>query len=261
MLVLLSGQNKDSMQPILNILINSARKASKFLQRDFLELEMLQSSTHSTDEFCSKSYQRTKKLLQQELHKYFQYLIFSGDQIMMDNREAVLLINPLDSISNLANSIPFFCCTITYLKKTQRTMEPIHCLMNFPILGEIYYSEKGGGVWVEKGFTDTNKKVRLRISAQHNIDKAIMVGDDIRYLGKMSKNIRYFGSSCYDLACFIAGKVDIICNFNLDPNLKYGFELMIKEAGGIIMNDSNNFIAANFNLAKKFKQLAKEVSF
>lgn len=238
------------MQPTTSSLINATRKAIKFLQRDFLELEMLQRSSRGNIDFCNKSYERAKSLLQEELQKHSKFLFFPEDKPEWASLpDIVLFINPLDSVNNLARSIPFFAISITYLKKINETLLPTCTVINFPALDEIYYAEKGGGAWVEKNTlnnTSNSKGVRLRVSGIDNIKNALIATDNDDLAEK--KNIRVFGSHCYEMTLLAAGKLDIVSFSSLNYTLKPGFELVATEAGGSVVIRDKKFIATNYEL-------------
>ena len=228
------------LQPITSSLINITRKAVKFLQRDFFELEMLQSSKHdkNIEQFCTKAFLRTKTLLRDELQKHSKFLYFPGDKFeITDSPESVLFICPIDSMANFAKSLPFFGISITYLRKINHTLIPTNAVINFPALGEIYYAEKGAGFWLEKSTYNFDKAIRLRVSGYSNIDKATIATEYIDNYFSSTKNIRHFGSYCYEVALLGSGKLDAVCFSAIDNILKPGFELMVRESGGLIIQN------------------------
>lgn len=248
------------MQPITNLLINSVHKAIKFLQRDFLELEMLQVSSTGNSEFCKKSYSKLKSLLQNELHKYTEFLFFPEDKFDINsiNAELVFLINPIDSIDNLTRSLPFFSLSIVALKKVQKTLIPVSTIIYSLAFNEIYYAEKGRGAWVEKSSSNSiNQNNRVRVSGNNNLKNALIAVDSPNNIFLEKQNIRIFGSNCYAIALLACGKIDIVYLSSLDYILNYAFELMIKEAGGSVMIAQNKFIYSNSQLEKKIKDLVQ----
>jgi myo-inositol-1(or 4)-monophosphatase len=124
----------------------------------------------------------------------------------------------------------------------------------FPSLYELYYAEKGGGAWREKSSSDAQTKAeRLRVSNCIALENAYFGIDQIDEFSKNCKNIRLTGSDCYNLSLFTAGKLDVLYSSSLNPVLKAGFELFVKEAGGFNIEHSH-FIAANQKLGEKVKQ-------
>jgi len=245
------------MHPIINSLIAASRTAAKFLPRDFFELEMLQSTSRGTGEFCLKSYTRIKTILKEELYKHSKFLFFSDEEFEIPtNANVVLLISPLDSIDNLSRALPFFGITITYLKKVNQILVPVYCIVNFPIFNEIYYAEKGGGVWIEKiAETHLNKLKRLRVSGCSDIEKALIVSHDINKNSRFLKNTRVFGSPCYEIALFASGKIDIVSLVSLDSIIKPAFELIVRESGGFIVENNDKFIATNQSFVEKLDDI------
>ncbi|MFY9590246.1 inositol monophosphatase family protein [Rickettsia endosymbiont of Halotydeus destructor] len=237
------------MQPITNLLISATRKAVKFLQRDFLELEMLQRTSVGNKGFCEKSYSKLKTLLQTELQRYSESLFFPDDLFEIDknNGEVAFLVQPIDSPDNLARSIPFFALSITYLKRTREGLTPLSTIIHFPALGEIYYAEKGKGAWVERDNFNSisNKSARLRVSGINDLKNALIISDNLSDPLFSANDTRDFGSSCYSAILLASGKIDIIYLSSLNYTLYHGFELIIKEAGGAVANNGNKFIASN----------------
>lgn len=252
-------------QPTTRLLINATTKAAKLLQRDFFELENLQSSLSNTSEFCTNSYSRTLKLLQDNLIRHFKSDIYYDNkpiEINISNdRDSVLLINPIDSLTNLARCLPFFAISITILEKTSKGLIPTHFIMNFPMTSEIYYAEKGNGSRVEKSdYNIAGQIKRLRVSKNSNIASSFISTDNIpTEVFKVTDNSRYFKSPCYDLALLASGKLDANYFSALDYTLKPGFELMITEAGGaVVVNTPSKFIISNYELAEQLKQLVEK---
>lgn len=249
------------MQPSTNLLINEIRKAGRFLQRDFVELEMLQSSARNTKGFCERSYARTKDALSRELSNRFKNIFFADEQILeygeLDN---ILLVEPIEGVENLSKGLPFFAIMVTLVKRIAGKHAAHTTVVYFPAFAEIYYAEKGAGSWAERlSLQGSTKAERLRVSSCSNLEGAFICGDERQELANISSNIRHFGSNCYSVAAlFASGKIDLIYYAAISSFIKPGLELIIKEAGGTIIASSDGLVAANYNLAEKLKQfLAK----
>lgn len=243
-------------QPITSLLITASRKAVKFLHRDFLELGMLQRSSKGNYDFCNKAYVKAQDLLRNELQKYTSALFFPEDKFKLDNsEEMVLLINPLDGFSNLEKSLPFFAVSITCLKKINQILTTICTVINFPAFDEIYYVEKGRGVWSEN---NTSNNSRLRVSGCSSVDNFLIATDDLNINPVFLKNARVFGCHCYGMLLLAAGKIDAVYFSSLNYTLKAAFDLIIREAGGAIINKDEMFVATNCELSKKFEHLLAE---
>lgn len=242
------------MENITNIIINASHKAIKFLRRDFLELSQLQRSSKGNNDFCNRSYTKTEGILRDELQKYSKHLFFPKDKFELDlanisSEELIFIINPIDSFENLERSIPLFALFITCLKKINGDLTAICSVINFPAIDRVYYAEKGHGVRSEN---DDFNFGRLRVSGRTSLNNSIIAIDNITENLPFLKNARVFGSHCYALLMLISGKVDAVYFSSLDYSLNAGFELMIRESGGIVINKEKAFIAANLDLIDKF---------
>ena len=243
------------MQPTTNSLIMASRKASKLLLRDFHELEMLQNSSKGTLEFCNKSLQRTKTLLNDELQKNWKNIVFADEKFSTPtDRDIILFVHPLEAIGNLSKSLPFFAMMITVLKKNNDSLIPTCSIIIFPALHEIYYAENGGGAWCEKSSLESSgKNARLRISGCSILENSYIASDRAEPLDSSLKNIRVSGSYAYDLCLLASGKVDAVCFASLNPILRPGFELFVKEIGGFNYRYNDGMIASNQTLGTKLK--------
>jgi myo-inositol-1(or 4)-monophosphatase len=249
------------MNPSTNLLIEATRKASRFLQRDFMELEMLQNSSRGTEAFSNQAFIRTKNILKEDLSVNFSNIIFSdepNEDIAKTNnlKQNLLLVTPIEGMANFKKGLQFFATSISLTQKTSEGILPISTVINFPALGEIYYAEKGGGCWLERlGTGFGSKAIRLRTSSQSIIEESLIaVSNDLPLLN-LSKNIRVFGSACYSTAAlFASGKADLLYYSTIPPLLKESLSLFVKESGGSLLEINGSFAAANYNLIDKFKQ-------
>ncbi|XVN42233.1 MAG: inositol monophosphatase family protein [Candidatus Rickettsia vulgarisii] len=244
------------MENITNIIINASHKAVKFLRRDFLELSMLQRSSKGNNDFCSRSYAKAQEILRDELQKYSKHLFFPKDKFELDldnisSEEIIFIINPIDNIENLERSIPLFALSITCLKKINGALTTTCSVINFPAIDRVYYVEKGQGVRSEN---DDSNLGRLRVSGRTSLNNFLVAIDDITTDLPFLKNARVFGSHCYGILMLISGKVDVVYFSSLDYSLNAGFELIVKESGGVIINNGKMFIATNPELVEKFKE-------
>jgi myo-inositol-1(or 4)-monophosphatase len=242
------------MQPTTSSIINATRKSAKFLQRDFSELEMLQNSNRGTGDFCKKSYLRTKEFLKEELQKHSKIIFFADEKYQLPtNDQVVILVSPIEGVENLAKSLPFFATAITYMKKIQDELSPVISVINFPILNQIYYAEKGNGTWIENNPAVYHKTTRLKASSCNNLEQALIATDNAAMGLKIANNIRISGSTLYNLILFSSGKIDIFHSEANNQTITTHCSLFIKESGGIVLQKSKNMLASNPNLIDKIK--------
>ena len=243
------------------LLTGTIRDASKFLLRDYFELENLQSSARSRKNFVEKAQSRVAENLQKSLGKYYNTIIFYNnvsDLKTLDFVDQAALVDVLDGASNFERSIPFFAVVVTILIKKDRQIMGDKVVMNFPGLGDIYYAEQGKGAWLERNSSNFGA-TRLRVSVNNKLeDSLISCGNKQLECAKgISSNIRVFESYAYQAALLTSGKSDCSLFVN-NPVLTKGIELLIHEAGGVSYLQDDILIASNYSLQEKLKHFLGE---
>ena len=239
----------------IGLLIEATRKASRYLQRDYFELESLQSSTKGTESFCQKSCSKALQTLNENLSKYFKTIIFDNGEVSKANfSDKALLVETLDGLGNLERAMPFFGIMITIISKKDGVIIAEKSVINFPALGEIFYTEKGKGVWLERHSSNLSGVLRSRVSGTSNLSNALISTsyDHIDYATKISSNIRIFESYTYSLALLVSGKIDIMIA-TPRPVSELGVELFTKEAAGSYSVQNGLIVASNFKLHDAIK--------
>jgi myo-inositol-1(or 4)-monophosphatase len=242
------------------VLINDAlREASKFLHRDYFELENLQNSARSIKVFVDKAKTRVADNLQKSLTKYYKTIIFDPTELDLSNLDLtgpIVLVDTLDGTYNFERAIPFFALVVTILTAKQGKISAEKVAINFPVLGEIYYAEQGKGSWFERySFNFGTGTIRLRVSVNSKLEDSLISCSyqQLQLAQKISTNIRIFESYAYQIALLISGKSEIA----LLPNkpITYGLDLLVREAGGLSYVKNNVFIASNYQIQEKLQKV------
>ena len=243
------------MLSLTKALFNSIRKPSNLLQRDFLELELLQHSKN-TSNFVKRSIDRTKDILSEELEKY-QFPVYSLDEnfVIDDTADSIILIEPLEGIHNFRKAFPFFASVLLYFKKINHKLELQLLLISFPALQENYYVEKGTGMWGEKFSINNSKNFRLRSSQCEDLEDSLILSNNLNDFKNLPVTLRNFGSFYYHMVSFAAGKADILYLSNLSKIHKLIFDMIVTEVGSRQENiNQQRFIAGKVTLINAFKQ-------
>ena len=235
--------------PKLNIMHKACMKASKFLIRDFGEIEKLQVSAKGPGDFVSSADKRTETILIDELLKsYPDYGILSEEagKINEKNENNRWIIDPIDGTSNFLNGIPQFSISIGY----EENGKILIGLTYDPIKNELFFAESGSGAFLNN--------TRIRVSKKKNLKNSIIGTGGPKSNSKIkneifdeflsvSKNVdiplRRFGSASLDLANVACGRFDGFWQRELNYwDIAAGI-VLIKEAGGFVDyldNDPNN---------------------
>jgi len=240
-----------------SLIVDATRKASRFLQRDYFELEQLQSSDKKTTNFCQKACSKAAQILHENLSKYYKTVILDAKELETANfATPVALVETLDGFGNFTRAIPFFAIMVTIISKKNDEFITEKSVMNFPALGEIYYTEKGKGAWTERYSSHNASSARVRMSGTNTNDNALVVTNSKNFAlaNKISSNVRIVDSYTYALTMLICGKADVII-FDERRISSDGVELFVREAAGSVYKHNHILLASNFILHEQLKEL------
>jgi len=262
------------LSPRMNLLIAAIKKAASSLDRDFNEIEQLQSSVKGYKEFIVTSYGKINKSLQVELGKIHPDYPLVDDAEKLPTQGGCFLVTPVDGLVNFAHGIPHFAVSVAIYENAK-----IVCAVIYnPALDNLYFAEKGKGAFKE-GYRNHE---RLRVSARKdlsealigslvNYDKSIMEYDRLQNrIISACDNMRISGSCALDLAFVASGKLDAHVSINNKLSDYAAGLLLVKEAGGYIYDinqkdirsedidlviGSGNLVVTNAELGKKICEL------
>lgn len=255
------------LSPTLSILVNAVKKATASLDRDFSEIEKLQSSVRSYQDFIARSYDKVAQALRYELSRIKPDAVFCENGMPADKGTS-FLVNPIDGSVNFIKGFACFATTVAYCENGEVKISLIYNRAT----DEMYFAERGNGAYKE----GCRNHERLRVSACKEPEQAIVAvsapADKTAEVFAKAKNVRILGCVSLELANVAAGKFDICLNLQSNSNSLTAGLLLVKEAGGYIYNldkkslgndklelvlVSDNIIAANNSIVALVKQLAE----
>lgn len=215
------------------------QKSSRFLYRDFFEIELSQSSRHLMDDFTSKAYIRTVETLTNELKKHPRVgVVGDGDPI---KGKINFSISSIDGAKNLSRALPYFSISVcAYELGDNGDFVPKSCIIDFPALGEIYYAEKNSGVMLVKN-SSANSSIKLKPSV-HSNPHMVLVSEE--FASKFSCEKRCFSCFSYELVLLASGKADIVITNEVDKHFQLISKLFSEEIGCKILSE-NPMILSN----------------
>ena len=150
----------NSISANLNIMIKASEKASKYLIRDFGEVEKLQVSIKGPSDFVSNADTKAEKIIIEELTKSRKnYSVLSEEigYIKNNDTDNVWVIDPIDGTTNFLHGVPHFAISIALKSKN----EIIAGLIYDPIKDEMFYAEKDNGAYFNNKRIRVSKKKKL----------------------------------------------------------------------------------------------------
>jgi myo-inositol-1(or 4)-monophosphatase len=253
--------------PLLTVMINAARKASRAIRRDFGEVESLQVSQKGPANFVTRSDQRAEQTIREELLKarpQWSFLMEESGRTAGVDTSHCWIIDPIDGTTNFIHGIPHFAISIALLKAN----ELVAGIIYNPITDELFAAERGRGAYLNDR--------RMRVAARRDFHDAVIAcgiphlgrGDHGQFRRELAQvqsraaGIRRFGAAALDLAFVAAGRFDGYWERGLKAwDIAAGI-VIVREAGGMAGDidgaadvlATGNIMAANSELYPQIAQ-------
>ncbi len=250
------------LSPLLNVLYKLIRNVGRFFIRDFSEIERLQSSVKSSQDFVVKSLNKIKFNLVDGLEKIKPGL--SVVNIEKESFPTCWLISETDSIINYSRGIPEFLIVIAY--KEDNVIKD--SIFYNPINDEVFFFSKGSGA--------KKNDVKLRVSEKKKLQESLIsfyyddnknkVSQKISNLQNefISNNINTrVNNSLFNELCLLSeGKIDAIVMSEKNSNITDIYNFVIRESGGLVFEsideDENLYFVSNKYIGKLIKEMIEK---
>lgn len=231
-----------SIHPMLNIAIKAARTAGAIINRASLDVDLLQVTAKSTNDFVTEVDQAAEAaIIETLLTAYPGHGILaeeSGRKHGAKHSDFLWIIDPLDGTTNFIHGFPVYCISIALAFRGKVEQAVVYD----PTRNDLFMASKGRGAFL-------NDK-RLRVSKRTRLGEALIgtgfpfrKGDNLQRYMKMFETVaphcaglRRPGSAALDLCYVAAGWYDGFFETGLNPWDVAAGSLMITEAGGLIGN-------------------------
>lgn len=252
---------------IINVMMAAKKKAARKLVRDFGEVQYLRSSKNPLTTFvrhaCIKAEESVLAELKLARPGFGIKSQILGTKPAADGKN-YWVVNCLTAIENFTFGIPYFSISISQETETEAgEKEIIACVVDAVALGETYFAAKGQGAWVERNTHLAADTLKLRISANGDIAKSMILTTCNTALGLVDKyETRILGCPSISMAYVAAGKADIFTATNIHICNAAAGILMVKEAGGYIDKYTvdaagviDKLTVSNYEISEKAKKL------
>ena len=246
------------MQPMANMALRAARRASPILLQAMDRLDELKVEEKAPNDFVSSiDRQAERVIVDMLLDAYPDHGILAeeGSGEERTDAEFTWLIDPLDGTFNYLRGIPHFAISIA----ARRGRQIEHAVIVDPVRNEEWVASRGMGAQL-------NGK-RIRVSQTRNLRHAVVAtglppGARQRIdlfnaaaaeFTASCLNIRRQGSAALDLAYVASGRLDGFWEMSLAPWDIAAGSLLVKEAGGFVADleggerhfETGDIVAAN----------------
>ncbi|MDR2724409.1 MAG: inositol monophosphatase [Holosporaceae bacterium] len=222
---------------LITVMTRAAIKASKWLLRDFYELENLQVSVKSNKDFVTSADLKSNEILKEDLLRArpsYSFLSEESEEITGEDPLHKWIIDPLDGTMNYMHGFPHWAISIALEKGN----EIIAAVTYDPVKNEMFWSEKGCGSYLN------DKKIRVsgRRSILDSLVSFEITEGSIPQRETFTTKIRKTGSTTLNMAYLATGRLDILF---AEPTELRKWDvaagmLLIKEAGGVLADKNGN---------------------
>ena len=228
--------------PEINLITRACMKASRSLIRDFGEIENLQVSPNSLEQFVSKTENKIYSSVLHDLNKSRPEwgFKFNNDKEYVKDKY-YWIVDKLNGRFNFLHGLPHFAISVA----VELNKEILSTVIFDPIRDEYFFAEKGKGSYLNERRIRVSNRNKLKscvfsifdensFNEKHSISNYF---EKINLLSYQSSSVkRSFGSSALSFAWLASGKIDCLFANKLHKNQIACGELLIKEAGGYLTN-------------------------
>ncbi len=231
-----------ALHPMLNIAIKAARAAGAIINRASLDIERLQVTAKSHNDFVTEVDQAAEQaIIDTILEAYPGHGILaeeSGRSQGAKHSEYVWIIDPLDGTTNFIHGFPVYAVSIALAYRGQVQQAVVYD----PTRNDLFYASKGKGAYLNDRRIRVSKRTRM-LEALIGTGFPFRKGDNFQRYMKMFEEVmvqcaglRRPGAASLDLCYVAAGYYDGFFETGLSPWDVAAGSLMITEAGGLVGN-------------------------
>ncbi|MCH8180142.1 MAG: inositol monophosphatase [Proteobacteria bacterium] len=231
-----------ALHPMLNIAIKAARAAGAIINRASLDIERLQVTAKSHNDFVTEVDQAAEQaIIDTILEAYPGHGILaeeSGRSQGARHSDYVWIIDPLDGTTNFIHGFPVYAVSIALAFRGQVQQAVVYD----PSRNDLFYASKGKGAYLNDRRIRVSKRTRM-LEALIGTGFPFRKGDNFQRYLKMFEDVmvqcaglRRPGAASLDLCYVAAGCYDGFFETGLSPWDVAAGSLMITEAGGLVGN-------------------------
>ena len=231
-----------ALHPMLNIAIKAARAAGAIINRASLDIERLQVTAKSHNDFVTEVDQAAEQVIIDTIRE-----AYPGHGILAEesgrtqgakHSDFVWIIDPLDGTTNFIHGFPVYCVSIALTVKGKVEQAVVYD----PTRNDLFTATKGRGAYLNERRIRVSKRTQLK-DCLISTGFPFRPGDNFKsYMNMMADvmqrtaGLRRPGAAALDLAYVAAGFTDGFFETGLSIWDVAAGSLLVTEAGGLIGN-------------------------
>ncbi|MDK2886702.1 MAG: monophosphatase [Thermosipho sp. (in: thermotogales)] len=229
----------------LDLAIKIVRKVGYYLMQHWGNIKEIEQKSSFSD-LVTKHDKYSQKIIIESIKKRFPNDGILAEEGVFENANNLWIIDPIDGTINYIHGLPNFAISIAYFEKER----PIFGVVYSPPLNELFVGIKNEGSYLNSEKLKLEPKSKLEETVGSISFSTNFTGKFISLIEDKVRRIRILGSAAIS-ACYVgAGKFDFFISKNANPwDIAAAF-IVVKEAGGEILdfsgNKSNPLIKGNF---------------
>lgn len=158
---------------------------------------------------------------------------------LSSNPKGFVIMDAIDGSANAVRGVPFFCCSLAFATE-DRISSITDGVVTDLTSGDMYWASKGKGSYLNESKIKVQEGEPIYRIVGINLSGA--TPEQVKRLQPVLRShnhTRHFGANALEMALFARGLMDIFIDFREKirvQDMAAGY-LLIKEAGGLILND------------------------
>jgi len=233
---------KSNYQNILNIAIQAASEAGKYLKDTFSKRPKIEFK--GKIDLVTERDRKSQEIIANMIKKAFpDHSILGEENLNIEkDKELLWLIDPLDGTTNYAHSLPIFSVSIAFLEQGKTKVGAVYN----PMLEEMFRAIQGEGVFLNRKQIHVSPAKEIKDSVlatgfPYDLRESKITNfEQFKNFLFAARAIRRCGSAAIDLSYVAAGRYDGFWEFKLSPWDTAAALLFVEEAGGKLTDFSGN---------------------
>jgi len=174
------------------------------------------------------------------------------------NPKGYVIMDAIDGSANSVRGVPFFCSSLAFATENKLSSITDGVITNLSS-GEMYWASKNKGAFLNESRIQVhNKEPIYKIVGINTSGASPELMKKLHPIFEQHNHTRHFGANALEMAMFARGLMDIFIDLRNKiriQDIAAGY-LIVKEAGGILLNDKFEVLDADLSYETRISFIA-----